>query len=368
MKNRMKKLTAAILALCCVPVAGLTASAEGLPHYWGETTWDAVEALEFIGQGEYLGKTVQLYVIQNAGNTQAVSVTPRMKCLRFVLRDDTDAEAEQKAFEIIETYIPGEISSYYKDAHWAKIVDAAGEEQASIEQVSDRVYDVYVRCDTGESGAAWEAGILLDLARAHLISGYYGWGETADYHVQSFRGLTHYQETMQVADDQPGQYKTIAIDWEAVQIYLDKAHPGYLVEKSLLMTVNEKDNDGNDHIHDYYEYNIKTPATLSNREELVVMCELWNQFGIFPALEEPECMAETEPLTGHNALLQPGDVTLDTDITIVDVIALNRNIMTGEPLCDTAKQNADLNGSGAPDEADSLDLLKYIVGINDSLL
>ena len=33
----------------------------------------------------------------------------------------------------------------------------------------------------------------------------------------------------------------------------------------------------------------------------------------------------------------------------------------------TAKRNADLNGNGAPDEADALNLLKYIVGIEAEL-
>ena len=71
--------------------------------------------------------------------------------------------------------------------------------------------------------------------------------------------------------------------------------------------------------------------------------------------------SEEPPVTGRNLLEKQGDVTLDTELSIIDVIALNKNLMTGEPLCDTAKKNADINRDGTPDEADSLAILKEII-------
>ncbi len=58
-----------------------------------------------------------------------------------------------------------------------------------------------------------------------------------------------------------------------------------------------------------------------------------------------------------------GDVNLDGKIDILDVVTLNRAILSKETLNDRQRINADVDASGKPDSADSLNIMKYIVGL-----
>ncbi|MBP0973696.1 MAG: dockerin type I repeat-containing protein [Oscillospiraceae bacterium] len=353
MKNRMKKLTAAILALCCVPVAGLTASAEGLPHYWGETTWDALEGMEQINTYGLMGG-LEAYVSEE--DHSLFTVYPVQQIMLFVLNDTIEMEeGGRQIAEILDPYFPG-MAEHYGSALSSYASDPVkGYCIASIRRsgTNDRAFELQVEA-LPENADELESSILLALARKHLISGFYGWGETACYSRAFWEGtgdpmkrISNYYHQYGTTDSAADQEY---VDWDAVQAFLDAQYPGLTV-------------DPYDVVYDFYQ--ITGADGLSYREKIELRFELAAKFGCELVLIS---YAEENYTKGHNGLLKPGDVTLDTDITIVDVIALNRNIMTGDPLCDTAKQNADLNGSGAPDEADSLDLLKYIVGINDSLL
>lgn len=62
-----------------------------------------------------------------------------------------------------------------------------------------------------------------------------------------------------------------------------------------------------------------------------------------------------------------GDVNESGEVDIIDVIALNKNLLTGEALTPMGKLNADVNQNGQPDEADALAILQYKVGILKSL-
>ena len=81
-----------------------------------------------------------------------------------------------------------------------------------------------------------------------------------------------------------------------------------------------------------------------------------------PATEKP-----TEPGPGENGLC--GDVDESGKVDIIDVIALNKNLMVGEKLTDQGKRNAITTGekNRDPEPLDALNILKFVVEIYDSL-
>ncbi|MBQ8011997.1 MAG: dockerin type I repeat-containing protein [Oscillospiraceae bacterium] len=62
-----------------------------------------------------------------------------------------------------------------------------------------------------------------------------------------------------------------------------------------------------------------------------------------------------------------GDVNCDGQVSIADVLTLNKNLMCGEKLSDEGAANADVDGDGAPSSADALNILKFVVKILDKL-
>ena len=56
-----------------------------------------------------------------------------------------------------------------------------------------------------------------------------------------------------------------------------------------------------------------------------------------------------------------GDLTLDRELTITDVIALNQNLLCGMKLNTAQTALADYNSDGIPDSSDSLELLRRII-------
>ena len=61
-----------------------------------------------------------------------------------------------------------------------------------------------------------------------------------------------------------------------------------------------------------------------------------------------------------------GDTTGDNKIDILDVISINKNILGKEKFTETQQKKADVDHSGKPDAKDSLDVMKYIVGLLSS--
>ena len=64
--------------------------------------------------------------------------------------------------------------------------------------------------------------------------------------------------------------------------------------------------------------------------------------------------------------LAPGDVNADLEIDIMDVIALNKNILGVASLNGSQAAAADVDADGAVTPTDSLLVLKYVVGLIDS--
>ncbi|MBQ5996597.1 MAG: dockerin type I repeat-containing protein, partial [Bacteroidales bacterium] len=195
-----------------------------------------------------------------------------------------------------------------------------------------------------------------DLARQHLISAFYGWGSTGFYshacfdeNILSYSGNTH----TVVTKNRAGWYQLgeeVDTDWEGVQAYLDVHYPQYDVKSYE-----------NEYQADYPCYRISGTEDLSLRECLELAGELYEHFGITVNYAIPENAAE--PTLGHNALERAGDVTLDCELDIMDVIAANKYILGVGTLCDTAKKPADVSGDGTPDAADTLAILKEVTGV-----
>ena len=75
-----------------------------------------------------------------------------------------------------------------------------------------------------------------------------------------------------------------------------------------------------------------------------------------PKTEEPSA----EP-SGEDILY--GDVDMNEKVDILDVISLNRTLLSKEKLDENQVKRADVNLNGKPDAADSLAIMKFIVGV-----
>ena len=179
--NRMiKKIAAALVALACVPVTGLTASAETEGYDFGTISWQAVAGLQQFKVTENRISYVREYIGNGPG--ELISVTPRQDTLRFVMRDGVDMNAiDDEVVSVVETYIPNireNTESRYGISHSCA---AAKHSQVATRFMGERrAYDLELLEDL-ENRDEIEAGILLGLARKHLITEFYGWGKTAAY-------------------------------------------------------------------------------------------------------------------------------------------------------------------------------------------
>lgn len=68
-------------------------------------------------------------------------------------------------------------------------------------------------------------------------------------------------------------------------------------------------------------------------------------------------------VTDEGITIVYGDVDCNGGIDILDVIALNKSLLTGAEMTASALQNADMDGDGVPTAADALMILKQTIGI-----
>ena len=240
MNKLIKRMTAALTALACVPVMGMTAKADKMSYYWGTATWDAFAELEpYDDHGMYsrsqMGKE-QLFLRKSSNDTGSIIfVTPRTNTVCFVLRDDVDVDAAaDQIAEIVDAYIPGirdgKVTWESNPESW-HIYSCAQAQLFNTGFGGIRTYSLELE-DVIPDKASVEAGILLGLAKKHLISEFYGWGQTADYYTgyvnQTDLGdifLLSYSPTHTIENPDPnngkGNWLTVETDWDAVQGYLD---------------------------------------------------------------------------------------------------------------------------------------------------
>ena len=358
MKKTMKMLTAALLALACLP---MPIQAQAAPHGWygtaDQTAFSDLDEVDVKGMfdawsmGQSTDGTTHVYRKSNVSSLFYL-VRSRENVLRFTLREDTDA-AMAEVLEVLEPYCPG-LSAAYDGEKRGGTVWQDGRAPIDGERVSDfhRCYEIYdverwvgERSDTfdvefGEGyrpdDAAADA-ICRALAARGLITSFYGWGETADYNAIC-------SMTNDVLSYTPGK-----LDAGAVQAYLDEALPGWTLDLG-----------GEGHNEDH----IVPPAGTSSTEEIEAAGKIYEAFGItaiFLALE-----STNEPLQGTNALARPGDVTLDCEIGMTDVVAAGESLLGARALCDTEQANFDVDGDGVPSTTDLLCIYKYVLGITDT--
>ncbi len=366
MKKMMRNIMAALVALACVPVTGMTAAALDMPWYWGETSWDAFEGEEPINDrgmltGEdgflYDGSRVTSYDIGDGTMREetvnlAYLVTPDKHRIKFVLRENTELNhLEEVVIQTLEPYYPGISDAFEKKPYYAD-----GDEDVYWTYQNNSVAltrsEIYFGTAPENAGEV-ESKLLLALAQNHLITAFYGFGATGLYSECWFNpdpldGIAYHDSTQDA-------------DWNSVQAYLDAHHPGYTVETY------ENGSEYSGYI--FYtappHHRISGTDALSFREKIELAGELYENFGlVLPGISPCE---DAKTTLGHNALENPGDVTLDCEIDIMDVIALNKQLLGAETLCDTAKKNSDINGNGSPDETDSLAILKYVVGLTETI-
>lgn len=83
-----------------------------------------------------------------------------------------------------------------------------------------------------------------------------------------------------------------------------------------------------------------------------------------PTETEPTDSEPTEPSKGE---IVYGDANCDGEVSVLDVIALNKNLLADGELTDDGIKAADVDLDGAPSVADSLLILKYIISLVESL-
>ncbi len=73
----------------------------------------------------------------------------------------------------------------------------------------------------------------------------------------------------------------------------------------------------------------------------------------------------TEDNDGMAATFSAGDVTMDGNVDILDIITLNKAILGKETLTKFQNQLADVNRDGKVDTSDALEILKQVVRLTD---
>ena len=82
-----------------------------------------------------------------------------------------------------------------------------------------------------------------------------------------------------------------------------------------------------------------------------------------PASSEPSDTTKPTSTTAPSDDTMYGDVNEDGEVNLLDVLSLNRNLLTGEELTEQGKRNADVDLDGKPTSVDALNILKYTVKI-----
>ena len=72
---------------------------------------------------------------------------------------------------------------------------------------------------------------------------------------------------------------------------------------------------------------------------------------------------ESSEICALDTVIRAGDVTLDDNVDVLDVILLNRAILGKEKLSNIQELSADVNLDGNIDASDSLVIMKMIVGL-----
>lgn len=96
---------------------------------------------------------------------------------------------------------------------------------------------------------------------------------------------------------------------------------------------------------------------------------LWFDYGTLTDYAKSEAVVwkdgQIHITDGSKTEFIAGDVTLDEEVDILDVITVNKAVLGKEVLTDLQNKAADMDGDGKPTSNDALMLLKKIVGLTD---
>lgn len=330
MKKTMRMLTAALLALMCVPTFPVSAMEQ--PVY----TETAFTDMELVDCGMlFSGIAPLIYVKGDTVN----GVTPRENYLRFTLRDGIDKDAAiTQVLSVLETKYTGITECYRANGQTIGV---------RLLTNNSNYFEVEDMTDTAGSVELSEY-IMQELAAKGLIDAFYSWGQTAQC-VWIQCGFM----------DKNGKSDPLALGQDTTMEQIT-AMREYLEDNYSQFEVIERSPDNDPERTAYVR--IQTPDDVTFVEKLKLCNELNINIGVCGgAWHLDPAMPQLE--LGHNALERPGDVTLDCEVDIMDVIAANKYILGAAELCDTAKKNADISGDGTPDSMDSLAILKEVVGL-----
>ncbi len=83
--------------------------------------------------------------------------------------------------------------------------------------------------------------------------------------------------------------------------------------------------------------------------------------------EKPTSSTTTTVDTNKPTATDYGDVNCDGKVNVLDVIVLNKSLLSGEELSKQGEVNADVDLDGTPTVADSLTILKFMISLVDKL-
>ncbi len=351
MKKQYSVLTALMLCgtMMCIPVH----ADDQTVQLWncGTASTEAFRQMETVNtHGLFQQNDTDLICVLNGQGEwkhlgQVYEVMPKLNTLQFHIRKDVDAvQALPEIYAVIDKYVPG-----FSDA--ALATDTAEAEPGSciqcgniefMREMNDASYFAYsLRFGSiPENAAEISEGIRHGLAEKGIISEFYDFGQTAQYQEIQF----DYFDPLCYS----GTYRETMDD---VQTFL-------AAYSSKCVVAEETDGTHN------YAFHIAVPEDMLWTERIRLAGELYEKYGIKPNAVILESVSP-DSLIGHNAMERPGDTNLDCKVDILDVIAANKHILGVGMLDKTGLKNADMDGNGTADSADSLAILKAALEIAD---
>ena len=267
-------------------------------------------------------------------------IIPKTNVLRYVLRDHADAE---QAAAIVQTIFP----DYQPTENWH----------------NELVFDLFVS-DINFRTEENSAKLKQALAKAGLISHYYTWGQVGYY-----QDMLYGQEVCPTGGDwlltYAPQFSDMLYDWYEYGFNAEKVEQ-YLQENEIDCAV-QKVIDPEDWYtyqgekQEMVYYQIVPNGEMSFVDQFALGADIYEEFGYRIGLTCLETAAELEAV-GENGLEMLGDANVDCDTDISDAILTARYAAedTAVKLTEIGISNADMNGDGIVNGADSTAIVRKI--------
>ena len=261
MKKMMRMMTAALLAIACLPMTAVPAvhaeEASAPVWEWENTFGDSLGTMERIDSmtginlsnsrvGTYFETYLRTFDVNGLTRTTIYAVTSRDRFLRFKLRDGvSEEEAMPRILAVLEKYYPSLKANFDPEACFAAVPAGVTDYRYADYQfgctVEDGVYEIR-ECRAAEPSKEVGESIRKDLAAKGLISEFYNWGQTCEYQDAYSRFesvLTYSKYQTETVEDTSVTFQESAVEQETFRsIFADhqidledlrslyEAHPG----------------------------------------------------------------------------------------------------------------------------------------------